>query len=63
MNDQLPINDDAEKCAHGRKHEKSEYLTKQLITYIGNKRALLEFIGDGIKIAQKRLQKNKLKMF
>jgi adenine-specific DNA-methyltransferase len=45
------------------KAEKIEYLTKQLITYIGNKRALLDFIGNGIKIVQKRLQKDKLKMF
>jgi len=45
------------------KHEKNEFLTKQLITYIGNKRALLDFIGDGIKKVQKRLQKDKLKMF
>jgi len=43
--------------------EKSEYLTQQLITYIGNKRSLLGFIDNGIKIAQKKLQKNKLKMF
>ena len=43
--------------------EKSEYLTKQLITYIGNKRALLDFIGSGIGTVQKKLNKNKLKMF
>ena len=43
--------------------EKSEYLTKQLITYLGNKRALLDFIGEGIKIAQKKLGKDKLKIF
>jgi adenine-specific DNA-methyltransferase len=43
--------------------EKREYLTQQLITYIGNKRALLSFIGNGIKKVQKKLHKNKLKMF
>ncbi|MDR2542493.1 MAG: DNA adenine methylase [Treponema sp.] len=43
--------------------EKKEYLTQQLITYIGNKRSLLDFIGDGIKKVQKKLNKNKLKMF
>jgi adenine-specific DNA-methyltransferase len=43
--------------------EKSEYLTEQLITYIGNKRALLDFIGNGIKIVQNKLNRNKLKMF
>jgi adenine-specific DNA-methyltransferase len=43
--------------------EKKEYLTQQLITYIGNKRSLLSFIDNGIEIVQKKLQKNKLKMF
>jgi adenine-specific DNA-methyltransferase len=43
--------------------EKNEYLTQQLITYIGNKRALLGFIGEGIKIVQKNLGKEKLKLF
>jgi adenine-specific DNA-methyltransferase len=43
--------------------EKKEYLTQQLITYIGNKRALLGFIGNGIKKVQEKLHKNKLKMF
>ena len=43
--------------------EKKEYLTNQLITYIGNKRALLNFIDIGIRKVQKKLQKNKLKMF
>jgi adenine-specific DNA-methyltransferase len=44
-------------------NEKEEYLTRQLITYIGNKRALLDFIGGGIQKIQKRLQKNKLSTF
>jgi adenine-specific DNA-methyltransferase len=43
--------------------EKNDFLTQQLITYIGNKRALLGFIGDGIKKIQKRLNKEKLRMF
>ena len=43
--------------------EKKEYLTKQLITYIGNKRSLLNFIGDGVKKVQKKLYKNKLRIF
>jgi adenine-specific DNA-methyltransferase len=43
--------------------EKGEYLTQQLITCIGNKRALLGFIGNGIKKVQKKLHKNRLKMF
>jgi len=44
-------------------HEKEEYLTRQLITYIGNKRSLLGFIGNGIREVQKKLYKNKLKTF
>jgi len=44
-------------------NEKNEYLTQQLITYIGNKRSLLDFIGSGIKMVQERLNKDKLKMF
>ncbi|MDR2608255.1 MAG: DNA adenine methylase [Treponema sp.] len=43
--------------------ESEEYLTRQLITYIGNKRALLDFIGSGIDKVQKRLNKNRLDMF
>ena len=35
--------------------ENPEYLTSQLITYIGNKRALLDFIGEGVGIVQKEL--------
>jgi adenine-specific DNA-methyltransferase len=34
-----------------------------LITYIGNKRALLGFIGNGVKIVQKKLGKTKLRIF
>jgi adenine-specific DNA-methyltransferase len=37
--------------------EKNEFLTLQLITYIGNKRALLDFIGEGIKKVQKNCKK------
>ena len=44
-------------------HEKKEYLTRQLITCIGNKRTLLGFIGKGIGKVQKKLQKDKLKTF
>jgi adenine-specific DNA-methyltransferase len=44
-------------------NEKNEYLTQQLITYIGNKRALLDFIGTGIEKVQKNLNRKKLKLF
>jgi len=43
--------------------EKKEYLTQQLITYIGNKRALLDFIGEGIGRVQKKLGRKKLITF
>jgi len=49
--------------AEKRVYEKNEYLTRQLITYIGNKRALLGFIGNGIRKVQKKLNKSKLKTF
>ncbi|MDR1287913.1 MAG: DNA adenine methylase [Treponema sp.] len=43
--------------------ESAEFLAEQLVTYIGNKRALLNFIGNGVKIVQNKLAKNKLDMF
>ncbi|MDR0643780.1 MAG: DNA adenine methylase [Treponema sp.] len=43
--------------------EEKDYLTKQIITYIGNKRSLLPFITQGIRIAQTRLNKSKLDIF
>jgi adenine-specific DNA-methyltransferase len=43
--------------------EDEQYLTRQLITYIGNKRALLDFIGAGVRKVQARLNKKKLSTF
>ena len=40
--------------------ENPEYLQNQLITYIGNKRALLDFMGNGVGEVQKNLGKSKL---
>ena len=40
--------------------EKTAYLTEQIITYIGNKRALLSFIGTAVEEVQKELGKDKL---
>ena len=40
--------------------EDEEYLQTQLITYIGNKRALLPFIGQAVAIVQQELNKEKL---
>jgi adenine-specific DNA-methyltransferase len=60
MNGQLAVFNTA---AEEAKCEKEEYLTQQLITYIGNKRSLLGFIEDGVKIVQEKLGKAKLKIF
>jgi len=43
--------------------ESEIFLTEQIITYIGNKRSLLNFITKGIKEVQKQLNKNKLDIF
>lgn len=43
--------------------EDSGYLTRQLITYIGNKRALLAHIGGAVEKVKRRLGKNKLGFF
>ncbi|MDR2211157.1 MAG: DNA adenine methylase [Spirochaetaceae bacterium] len=45
------------------KSENPAFLTDQLITYLGNKRSLLHFIGEGIKRVQTRLGKKKLSTF
>ena len=43
--------------------ENPDFLTQQIITYIGNKRALLDFITKGIQTVQQRLNKEKLDIF
>jgi adenine-specific DNA-methyltransferase len=43
--------------------ENEDYLTKQILTYIGNKRSLLKFITKGIHLVQQKLNKNKLVIF
>lgn len=40
--------------------ESRAFLTEQIITYIGNKRALLDFIGKAVESVKLRLGKNKL---
>ena len=40
--------------------ENPDFLQSQLITYIGNKRALLDFIGTAVGEVQQRLGKSKL---
>jgi adenine-specific DNA-methyltransferase len=43
--------------------ENEAYLRRQLITCIGNKRALLDFIGAGLAMVQRKLGKEKLVLF
>jgi adenine-specific DNA-methyltransferase len=52
-----------ERSLQAALQENEAYLTQQLITYLGNKRALLHFIGCGIEKIKKRLHKDKLIMF
>lgn len=40
--------------------ENEAFLTEQIITYLGNKRALLDFIGTGINEIKNELKKDKL---
>lgn len=41
--------------------EDARYLTEQIITYLGNKRALLDFIGRGVRHVRKRMGNRKLR--
>lgn len=43
--------------------ENEKYLTEQIITYIGNKRSLLSFIGNSIELVKQELGKDKLDTF
>ena len=43
--------------------ENPAYLTEQLITYIGNKRSLLDFINQGVEFVQEKTGKKKLSTF
>ena len=44
-------------------NENANYLSEQLITYLGNKRALLDFIGSALNDVQKRLNVPKMRLF
>jgi adenine-specific DNA-methyltransferase len=41
--------------------ESDDYLNRQIITYIGNKRSLLPFIGKGIDVARRALGQERIK--
>lgn len=43
--------------------ERNEYLTEQIITYLGNKRSLLEFIDSAVKLVIKELNAKKIDTF
>ena len=49
--------------AEGPAAECREYLSSQLLTYIGNKRALLTDIGQAVDRVKRRLRKDRLKIF
>lgn len=46
-----------------RPEEDSQFLREQIITYLGNKRHLLNFIGEGISLVQSRLGDRLLRCF
>lgn len=56
LNDLLFTNTNSQK-------ENSEYLESQLITYIGNKRSLLNYIGKAVNYVQENLVQEKLRFF
>jgi adenine-specific DNA-methyltransferase len=43
--------------------ENPEYISSQLITYLGNKRALLDFIGTAVEIVQEKLVRERFRIF
>lgn len=47
----------------GAPGEDPEYLTRQLITYLGNKRSLLGPIGQAVEHVKRRLGKSRLRVF
>ncbi|AEJ18255.1 DNA adenine methylase [Gracilinema caldarium] len=48
---------------HNLEGENPAYLSEQLITYIGNKRALLSFIAQGLDLVRERLGKDRITAF
>ena len=53
----------AQPWADGPSTEDPEYLSRQLITYIGNKRALLGQIGGAVEQVKRRLGRDRLRVF
>jgi adenine-specific DNA-methyltransferase len=48
---------------HEHREESPAYLSRQVITYIGNKRALLGHIGRAVETVKARLHKKRLRLF
>jgi len=59
----IPTNTSATIPVNTTISENEKYLTSQIITYLGNKRSLLDFIGNGVEKVQKKLGKEKLSIF
>ena len=62
MTSQLAIWDTPEAKEQGIAEERPEYLTEQLITYIGNKRSLLGVIKQGLDKVKARISKQRLRI-
>ena len=43
--------------------ENPDYLSRQLITYIGNKRGLLGYIGSAVERVKRRIGKSRIRVF
>ena len=43
--------------------ERKEFLTEQIITYLGNKRSLLSFIGEAVNLVMKELNSTSIDIF
>lgn len=52
MEEQCP---QPEANGHIRREENPAFLKEQILTYLGNKRSLLHFIGQGVELVRKRL--------
>ncbi len=46
-----------------RMEESDEYLTTQILTYLGNKRSLLRFIGEGVEMVKRSLGRDRISFF
>ncbi len=62
---QRPFHVPPRRCSPppGASGEDPEYLTRQLITYLGNKRSLLGPIGQAVEQVKRRLGKSRLRVF